>query len=349
MRCGRGSRVFNSGEGAIDRAPQRCGRGGGGVQEMANDDFSEPPRRADSENPIFTFGRFLGPCHLRGRGVSLGRILGVLSMSHFWGRGRSSQRAILTPPPRSWKPAHPSKGNVLRGFCAAHCTHYVCWGGSGGIFLVFMSGETRSVMCLGGVCVLHLSVCGSAPAAPATAPEDGPRAAHTQPKQRAPASVEGRTVDRPGPCQETNEGRNVTEGAGGGSYECCVCGWDYQWGHNFVRENFQGERTSLWDGHCLRTRSKLALFPPFGKFRCIVKKHRHFGGGMCVHFEICFQRDHLLRRDVDSPSDLPLGRTSVRRHAPPRVSITELKTSRAALAAPEELLCLPTLLCRCGL
>ena len=45
---------------------------------MANDDFSEPPRRADSKNPIFIFCPFLGLGHLRGPGFSLGRISGVL-------------------------------------------------------------------------------------------------------------------------------------------------------------------------------------------------------------------------------------------------------------------------------
>ena len=47
---------------------------------MANDDFSEPPRRTDSKNPIFIFCRFLGLVHLQGPGVSLVRILGVPSI-----------------------------------------------------------------------------------------------------------------------------------------------------------------------------------------------------------------------------------------------------------------------------
>ena len=54
---------------------------------MANDDFSEPPRRADSKNPIFTFCGFLGLGRLRGPGVNLGRILGVLSIEPFLGEG----------------------------------------------------------------------------------------------------------------------------------------------------------------------------------------------------------------------------------------------------------------------
>ena len=48
--------------------------------KMANDDFSESPGRADSKNPIFIFCRFLCLGHLRGPGVSLGRILGVPSI-----------------------------------------------------------------------------------------------------------------------------------------------------------------------------------------------------------------------------------------------------------------------------
>ena len=52
---------------------------------MANDVFSEPPRRADSKNPIYTFSRILGPGHLWVRGVSLGRILGGPSIEPFLG------------------------------------------------------------------------------------------------------------------------------------------------------------------------------------------------------------------------------------------------------------------------
>ena len=66
---------------------------------IANDDFSEPPRRADSENPIFSFCRFLGPGHLRGLGVSLGRILEVLSIEPFWGGGGGLARGLYRPPP----------------------------------------------------------------------------------------------------------------------------------------------------------------------------------------------------------------------------------------------------------
>ena len=65
----RGSGVFNSGRGGgVDRAPQNGGgrgrgRGGGKRAQLnlvkffstQNDDFYEPPRRADSTNPISIF------------------------------------------------------------------------------------------------------------------------------------------------------------------------------------------------------------------------------------------------------------------------------------------------------
>ena len=72
------------------------------TKSVANDDFSEPPRCAGANNPIFVFCRFLGPGHLRGPGVSLGRIRGGgggSSIEPFLGEGRSSQRAVSTPAP----------------------------------------------------------------------------------------------------------------------------------------------------------------------------------------------------------------------------------------------------------
>ena len=66
---------------------------------MANDDFSEPPRRADSKNPIFFFPRFLGLGHLQGPGVRLGRILGVLSIEPFLGEGGVRPEGSIDPPP----------------------------------------------------------------------------------------------------------------------------------------------------------------------------------------------------------------------------------------------------------
>ena len=52
--------------------------------------FSEPLGRADSKK---SHSLFLGPGHLRGPRVSLGRILGGPSIGPFF------QRAVLTPPP----------------------------------------------------------------------------------------------------------------------------------------------------------------------------------------------------------------------------------------------------------
>ena len=66
---------------------------------MANDDFSEPARRADSKNPISIFCRFFGLGHLRGPGVSLGWILGVLSIEPFLGEGGGLARGLYRPPP----------------------------------------------------------------------------------------------------------------------------------------------------------------------------------------------------------------------------------------------------------
>ena len=82
---------------------------------MANDDFSEPPWRADSKNPIFIFGQFLGLGHLRGPGVRLGRILGVLSIEPFLGEGGSGRRTLSPPPPQTkTRPPHA----MDRGTCA---------------------------------------------------------------------------------------------------------------------------------------------------------------------------------------------------------------------------------------
>ena len=84
---------------------------------MANDDFSEPPRRTDSKNPIFIFCRFLGPGHLRGPGVSLGRILGVPSIEPFGG-GVGPEGSIdpPSPPPRKRKPSLPSSTRINSRF-----------------------------------------------------------------------------------------------------------------------------------------------------------------------------------------------------------------------------------------
>ena len=65
---------------------------------MANDGFSEPPRRADSKNSIFIFG----PGHLRGPGVRHGRICGGPLIAPFLGLGgrRSGQMGCVEPPPK---------------------------------------------------------------------------------------------------------------------------------------------------------------------------------------------------------------------------------------------------------
>ena len=69
------------------------------LRQPALDDFSEPPRRAGSQTPIFIFCRILGPGHLRGRrrSVSVG-FCGSRQLTLFWGRG-SSQRAVSKAPP----------------------------------------------------------------------------------------------------------------------------------------------------------------------------------------------------------------------------------------------------------
>ena len=68
------------------------------TKHMANDDFSEPPRRTDSKSPIFIF--FFADYWVRvtsgARGVSLGR---TRQLSLFWLRGGASQGALSTPPP----------------------------------------------------------------------------------------------------------------------------------------------------------------------------------------------------------------------------------------------------------
>ena len=66
---------------------------------MADDNFSEAPRRADFKNPIFIafFCRFLDLGHLRGPAVSLGRILGAPSIEPLG--GGPGQRAVSNPPP----------------------------------------------------------------------------------------------------------------------------------------------------------------------------------------------------------------------------------------------------------
>ena len=65
--------------------------------KSTTDDFSEPPRRADSKSPIFIFCRILGLGHLRAPRVGLCWILGPPSIEPFWGGG-FGQGALSTPP-----------------------------------------------------------------------------------------------------------------------------------------------------------------------------------------------------------------------------------------------------------
>ena len=51
--------------------------------------------------PFSFFADFLGPSHLRGLGVSLGGILGVLSIEPFLGEGEGLARGLYRPPPSS--------------------------------------------------------------------------------------------------------------------------------------------------------------------------------------------------------------------------------------------------------
>ena len=87
------------------------------LRDVANRDFSEPPQRADSKNPIFIFCQFLGLGHLRSPGVSLGRILGVPSIEPFLGEGGGSGWRALSspppPPPGSESPPAPALGTVV--------------------------------------------------------------------------------------------------------------------------------------------------------------------------------------------------------------------------------------------
>ena len=78
---------------------------------MANDDFSEPPRRAGSKSPIFIyFADFWAWVTPGARGsVSIG-FWEARQLSPFLGRGGSSQRALSTPhPPEKRKPALPER------------------------------------------------------------------------------------------------------------------------------------------------------------------------------------------------------------------------------------------------
>ena len=68
------------------------------IKSMVNDDFSEPPRCADSKNPISFFAEFGVRVHSEAqRSVSVG-FLGARQWSPLsW--GGPSQKSLSTPPP----------------------------------------------------------------------------------------------------------------------------------------------------------------------------------------------------------------------------------------------------------
>ena len=105
---------------------------------LANDDFSEPPQRADSKSPGFTFCRILGPGHLQSPGVSLGRILGGPSIEPFFGGGGGLASGLFRPQPPDLK-ARPPLVTLQppQGACSApwYCTESVGYCGAGiGVF-----------------------------------------------------------------------------------------------------------------------------------------------------------------------------------------------------------------------
>ena len=70
------------------------------TKSMANDDFSEPPQRADSKNPIFIFAEF----RVRATSGAWGSVsggfwagAGAASIEPFWGGGLA--RGLYRPPP----------------------------------------------------------------------------------------------------------------------------------------------------------------------------------------------------------------------------------------------------------
>ena len=74
---------------------------------MANDDFSEPPRRADPKNPIFSFSDFWVWVTSEAQGsVSVG-FWGSCQLSPFWRGGGCGRRALSTPPPPETKTRPP--------------------------------------------------------------------------------------------------------------------------------------------------------------------------------------------------------------------------------------------------
>ena len=65
---------------------------------MANDDFSEPPRRADSANPIFIFADFWVWVTSEAQGSVSEGFWGSCQLSPFWERGGGLVRGLYRPP-----------------------------------------------------------------------------------------------------------------------------------------------------------------------------------------------------------------------------------------------------------
>ena len=71
---------------------------------MANDDFSEPPRRTGSKNPIFFFPDFGVWVTSKAWGSDSVRFWGSYQLSPFWGRG--------VPAGGLYRPSTPAPGNA---------------------------------------------------------------------------------------------------------------------------------------------------------------------------------------------------------------------------------------------
>ena len=66
---------------------------------MANDDFSEPPRHADSKIPFSFFPDFWVWVTSKARGSVSAGFWGSCQLSPFWGGGVLGRRALSNPPP----------------------------------------------------------------------------------------------------------------------------------------------------------------------------------------------------------------------------------------------------------
>ena len=112
----------------------------------------------------FSFLPILGLGHLRGPGVSLGRILGVLSIEPFLGEGGGLARGLYQPPPLQLKarlpqtrirwdsprrpPLPPDANNPLTRATGGDASDDGC-AAEFGNELVFGTGRVRSVPCVG--------------------------------------------------------------------------------------------------------------------------------------------------------------------------------------------------------